>query len=57
MENKERLVYTIPQVAELLGLSQSYVYQLVKEDVIPSIKLGRRRVISKEKFHKWLEES
>lgn len=56
MENMERLIYTIPEVASLLGLSQSYVYELVNKDMIPSIKLGRRRIILKERFHRWLEE-
>lgn len=27
----EKIVYTIPEVAQLLGISRSYAYELVKE--------------------------
>lgn len=44
----EKLVYNVPEVAELLGISKSYAYQLVKEKRIPVLDLGRRKVIPKE---------
>lgn len=52
----EKLVYSIQEVAELLGLSRSYTYQLVRNGTIPFIQLGNKRIIPKERFNKWLEE-
>ena len=32
----EKLVYSIQEVADLLGLSRSYVYELVRNGTIPN---------------------
>jgi excisionase family DNA binding protein len=53
----EKKVFTIAEIAEILSISKSYAYQLVNEDVIPNLKLGRRRVVPIEKFNKWLNQS
>ena len=50
----EKLVYSIQEVADLLGLSRSYVYELVRNGTIPNRQLGRKRVTPKEKFVEWL---
>ncbi len=39
----DRLLLTIPEVAARLGMGRSFVYQLVLKGEIPSIKLGRAR--------------
>lgn len=52
----EKLVYSIQEVGELLGISKSYAYQLVRDGTIPSIKLGTKNIIPKERFHDWLRE-
>ena len=53
-KNMEKLVYSIQEVAEALGISQSYAYQLVRSGVIPSLELGKKRVIPKNKFEQWI---
>ena len=51
----ETMVYTIKEVAVLLGISRSYAYEMVRQGVIPSIKLGeKKRVIPKKTFVEWL---
>ncbi len=50
----EKLVYTIQEVADLLCISRSYAYQLVRDGTIPALVLGKKRVVPKEKFHQWL---
>jgi len=41
-----RLTYTVPEVAELLGISRSKAYDLVAEGVIPLVPLrGRRKLV------------
>jgi len=57
MDRTNRLVYTVGEVANMLGLSESYTYRLAKARKIPVLQLGRRMVIPKEKFEIWLNES
>jgi excisionase family DNA binding protein len=49
-------VYTVKEVAALLGLSLGGAYALVTDGTIPAKKLGGRWVISKKRFHAWLED-
>lgn len=41
----ERAVLTIPEAAEMLGVSRAAAYQLAQKGEIPVVKLGRRRVV------------
>lgn len=57
MEELRRRVYTVPEVAQMLGISKSYCYELVKKKEIPTMTLGTRRIIPKDKFDKWLNDA
>lgn len=50
----EKLVYSIQEAADLLGISRSYVYEMVRNGTIPSLELGKKRVIPKVKFNQWV---
>ena len=50
----EKLVYSIQEAADLLGISRSYAYELVRNGTIPALVLGRKRVIPKEIFITWV---
>lgn len=52
----EAKIYKIEEVAIMLGISKSYVYQMIKENKIPVVRLGRRIIIPKLKFDRWLEQ-
>ena len=43
-----RLTYSVPEVAELLGISRGLAYDLARRDAlpVPVIKVGRRMVVS-----------
>jgi excisionase family DNA binding protein len=41
----ERLTDTIPEVADLLGISRSTAYECVRAGDIPALALGTRRVV------------
>ena len=43
----ERLVVTIEEAAELLGVSRAHGYELAAQGVLPTIQLRRRRVVPK----------
>lgn len=57
MNDLNRKVYTVVEVAEMLGISRSYAYELIRQGIIPSLQLGRRWVVPKQKFDIWLERS
>ncbi len=43
----ERLVFTVGEAAELLGISRAFAYELVARGELPVIRLGRRIVVPK----------
>ena len=58
MANKENsLVYEVKDIQRLLGVSRSLAYENLRMKIIPCLRLGRRYVIPKAAFHRWLDES
>ena len=43
----ERLVFTVGEAGELLGISRAFAYELVARGELPVIRLGRRIVVPK----------
>jgi excisionase family DNA binding protein len=43
--DESRATLTIPEAGTILGISRAHAYDLAREGVIPSIKLGRRTVV------------
>jgi excisionase family DNA binding protein len=43
----ERLVYTVAEAGQLLGISRAFAYELVARGELPVICLGRRRLVPK----------
>ena len=41
----DRLVYTVGEAGELLGISRAFAYELVARGELPVIRLGRRRLV------------
>ena len=48
------LLLNVKQLAELLGVSDSSVYELIQKDDFPSLRIGERIVIPKEELRKWI---
>lgn len=49
-------VYTVKEVATMLGLSLGSAYVLIRAGEIPAKHLGGRWVIPKRRFHAWLDD-
>ena len=45
------------QVAEILGISLSSSYELMKETDFPALRIGSRIVIPREDFQSWITEN
>jgi excisionase family DNA binding protein len=43
----ERLVFTVAEAGELLGISRAFAYELVARGELPVLRLGRRMVVPK----------
>ena len=52
-----RLCVTVPEAAEMLGISRNFAYQLVREGKLPSIRFGKRILIPRVALEKMLEKS
>jgi len=53
----EKAVYNVYEVAALMGINLPKAYEIVRQESFPSIRIGRRIVVPKEAFHRWLEEA
>ena len=43
-------------VAKVLGIAPSSSYELMHEKGFPSLRIGSRLIVPKEKFRAWVEE-
>jgi excisionase family DNA binding protein len=48
-------LWTVEEAARALGISRSLAYALVRDGVIPSLRLGRRRVVPRSRLHALIE--
>ena len=43
-------------VSQVLGVSISSAYELMHEEAFPSVRIGSRFVVPKDKFRQWVEQ-
>jgi excisionase family DNA binding protein len=48
------MTYSVDDVAALLGIARGKAYEYVRSGDIPSIRMGKRYLIPRERFHAWL---
>ena len=53
----ETLTVSIPEAAHLLGLSRNGAYEAAKRGELPTVRFGRRIVVSKPALMRLLEEA
>ena len=54
--NVEPLLLTIPQVAAMLGLGRSKVYDLIREEGLPTAKFGTAVRVPAEELKQWVKQ-
>ena len=52
-----RLVMSVTEAAELLGISRGLAYELARSQRLPAVRLGRRLVVPRKALALWLEQS
>ncbi|MCG0278495.1 MAG: helix-turn-helix domain-containing protein [Thermanaeromonas sp.] len=55
MDNQS-LMLTIPEVAKMLKIGKVKAYELARQGVIPSIRLGRAVRVPRQAFLNWLQQ-
>ena len=50
------LTYSVTEAAEVLGISRPSMYNLIHAEGFPTLKVGNRRLISKELLAEWVKE-
>ena len=53
----EKLCYTIPEAAALLGFSRNFGYELARTGQIPILRFGKRMLVPKAVFDKMLGQN
>lgn len=54
-ETTNRMLYPIPEAAELLGVQRSTIYRLVGEGEIERTKIGRRSLITATSIERYVD--
>jgi excisionase family DNA binding protein len=52
-----RLVVTVTEAAELLGISRGLAYELARAGQLPSLRLGRRLIVPRAALLEWLQRA
>jgi excisionase family DNA binding protein len=58
MQNREtpdKRIYTVNEIAIILNISRSSAYELIKQELFRSVKIGANIRISKNSFDYWLD--
>ena len=55
--DRYRLCLSVPEVANLLGISRGLAYELVHTEQLPVIRLGRRILIPKAALEQMLRQT
>lgn len=55
MDEHQHEYLKVPEVAEMLRIARSRAYELVAEEKIPSVRIGRSVRVSRRELEKWLE--
>jgi excisionase family DNA binding protein len=53
----ERLLFTVRETAEMLGVSRSRVYELISAEQLASVKIGRSRRVSLASIRRFVEKA
>ena len=48
------LMLSVPEVAIVLGISRAAAYELTRSKDFPSLRIGTRIVVPKDKFINWI---
>ena len=54
--DKLPLTLTVPEVGEVLGISRAKAYDLARSEGFPSMRIGTRILVPRDKLIRWIDE-
>lgn len=54
-DDKEKRTYSIEEIQQILDISRSTAYLLIKRKLFKSVKVGKQIRVSKKSFDEWLD--
>lgn len=54
--NPQKLTLSVPEAAELIGVSRARMYEIVKIKGFPCVQIGKRLLVSVKGLERWIEE-
>lgn len=55
LDTYEKRVYTVDEIQDILSISKTTAYNLVKQQIFHCVKVGGHYRISKKSFDEWLD--
>jgi excisionase family DNA binding protein len=53
----DKLVYNTTEASKVLCIGRNKIYELINQNKIPNVRVGRKILIPKKELLKWLENS
>ena len=53
----EKILLTIKDIQEIFQCGKNYAYSLTKLKAFPTIKIGKKIFVPKDKLKKWIDEN
>ncbi len=54
-DSQEPLLFTVPEAASILRISRNSAYELLRQNILPHIRLGRRILVPRHALEQWIE--
>lgn len=51
----QRLVHSVDEAAEMLGIGRTLAYDLIRTGQLPSVKIGQRRLVARRDLDDFVE--
>jgi excisionase family DNA binding protein len=56
MEERPPLTYSVEEAAKAVGISKSKMYELIRSEGFPTVRVGHRCRVSVKGLEKWVDE-
>jgi len=56
IEDTQTLAVSVAEAAKIVGLGRTKVYAAIADGTLPTVKIGRRRLVRIEALNQWLKD-
>jgi excisionase family DNA binding protein len=53
-QSRPPIAISVKEAAQMLGISKSHAYDLIRQDELPHVRLGRRVVVPYRELEEWV---